>query len=154
MTALLNISRILTLSQETSNKNLLFDTESALESLSYTPKEIQLVLAFHTEDAAENFLHSDVKLSIFVGSTHNQIFRQEVCTVTNSQKSRNIFNINFNVNESPDAAIFSVLKTCPPNPVYFMFTFPSGKPTYIANSFVMVTGKTLPVEKIYPKFTN
>lgn len=146
-----NITRIWTLSPETDKNNLLFSSasESACESSSYMPKSLTLVLAIDNAESTQKLLFSDVKLSIFVGGVQNNwIYHQDSITVVPLHKEENMFRIKFLVNNSIEGKKFVVCKpsSSPSStehaciPITAMITFPSGKPTYIASSFLMVTG--------------
>ena len=139
-----NITRIWSLSNETSKNNLLFCSDSALGCLHYSPTELQLILTFQDEESAQNFLHSDVKLSIFVGNPQqNSVYYQDSITVMNLQKTENMYRIRFLVNNASNATKFTVAApSSSEKPIFAMITFPSGKPTCIASSFLMVSGIT------------
>lgn len=134
----LNISRTWPLSNSTSNKNLLFESHSALLSSDYTPKEMQLVITFLDEESAQNFLHTDIKLSVFLGSRlYNNIYCQDTATIIDLQKKGNMFIVPFSVNSANEKQ-FVVGND--EKGIIVMVTFPAGKPTCIANSFLMVSG--------------
>ncbi len=113
-------------------------------SASHLPQQIQsmkLVLIFSEDAAKSGVLYNDVKISIFLGCLKNFLQLQETVTVIENYQQDNMLIIPF--------ALKSDLKIvlAHPQEVFALVTFPSGKPTLLAGSYLMVSGAAVTTQE-------
>ena len=134
------------LAKETSKNNLCFSSfYPGCESVSYMPLQMQLVLIFDGDDAAEDLLHKDAKLLIFLGSSLDIVYYEQSRVILDKNRNKNMFTIPFSVNIGNEVPKFTVSsKQISSGNLYdqvrAMITFPGGKPRNIVGSYLMVTG--------------
>lgn len=133
--------------KQTNKNNLAFSSEHPASCAGiFTPAEMQLVLVLGNEQQANDLIHTDLKLSIFLGSMESAIYCQSVETVVARHKNKNMYTVPFVVNSGASCASnFSVVHVDEgaSTPVFAMITFSSsgGKPHDIVGAHLMVTGR-------------
>lgn len=106
----------------------------------YMPLELQLVLIFNNNEAAENFLYRDMHLFLFAGSLQNEYKWKTSVTTMEKHRNRTAFTVTFDEQPINSKLLVSNVDEGVLAEIRAMITFSSEKPAEIAGAFLIVTG--------------